>query len=135
MPMLRKIAALVMLLCIVLPQRACVYQFNTAEYYPLSDVEGPWILFVAACYALPIVFVVALRRWPITDAISGIVIALVGLWHQGYGALQTSSYVLVGWYLYVASTLVYLVTSVLLLRSTLRSSRIDDTTMTQTESA
>ena len=116
---IRRISAVIMLVCLVLPQRACVYSQRTVEYYPLSDVEGLWAIVVLACYALPLAALILLRHWPIADAVTGIVIALFGLWQQGFGALQSSSYVLAGWYLYVASTTLFLITSLVQLRVTI----------------
>lgn len=111
MDAIRRIAAVLMLVCLVLPQRACVSQQATHIYYPLSKVEdGMMIALVVALFTLPAVMLVFRVRTEV-DLLAGLIVSLAGLWHEGVGALQNSSYVLFGWYLYVVATLAYLCTT------------------------
>ena len=111
MDAIRRIAAVLMLICLVLPQRACVYERGTHIYYPLSKVEDGWMIaLVVALFILPTVMLV-LRIRSEVDLVAGLIVSVVGLWHEGYGAWKSSSYVLFGWYLYVAAALTYLYTT------------------------
>lgn len=113
MDAIRRIAAVLMLVCLVLPQRACVYELGTRIYYPLSQVEDAiTIAMVVALFILPVVMLVFRVRTEIDLAV-GLIVGLAGLWHEGYGAWKSSSYVLFGWYLYVAATITYLCTTAL----------------------
>ena len=111
MDAIRRIAAVLMLICLVLPQRACVYEGGTHIYYPLSKVEDGWMIaLVVALFILPTMMLVFRIRSEI-DLVAGLIVSLVGLWHEGYGAWKNSSYVLFGWYLYVVAALAYLYTT------------------------
>ncbi|MBU3741403.1 MAG: hypothetical protein FGM24_03850 [Candidatus Kapabacteria bacterium] len=115
MDTVRRIAAVVMLICIALPQRACESTGKVTVYYPLTDVtDALSILGIVAVFAIPVILL-ALRIRPPYDQLLGIGVAIIGLWHEGYQALQISSYVMVGWYLYIAAALAYIVTSIMVL--------------------
>lgn len=126
MDAIRRIASVLMLVCLVLPQRACVYERGTRIYYPLSQAEDAiTIVLVVALFILPVVMLVFRIRTEV-DLVVGLIVGLAGLWHEGYGAWRSSSYVLFGWYLYVAATLTYVSTTAVFLLRRFRTSSATD---------
>ena len=122
MDAIRRIAAVFMLVCLALPQRACVYERGTHIYYPLSQVtDGMTVALIVILFALPTIMLVFRLRTEI-DLVTGLICGIVGLWHEGYGSWKSSSYVLWGWYLYVCATIVYLYATGGLLLRLLRNS-------------
>jgi uncharacterized membrane protein YfbV (UPF0208 family) len=113
MDTIRRIAAVVMMICIGLPQRACERSTEVTVYYPLTDVtDALSILGIVAVFAVPVILL-ALRVPRPYDHVLGIGVAMAGLWHEGYQSMQISSYALVGWYIYVSAALTYIITSIM----------------------
>ena len=112
MDTIRRIAAVVMLICIGLPQRACERSTEVKVYYPLTDVtDALSILGIVAVFAVPVILL-ALRVARPYDQLLGASVALLGLWHEGFEAWRISSYVMLGWYLYIAAAVTYIIMSI-----------------------
>jgi hypothetical protein len=113
----RRLAALVIALSLVLPQRACVNGDQVVVHYPLSNADSPLaIAVIAGLYLLPIalIFVPGFR---VVALVAGIATAGAGLYFIAYGASLAASKLLIGWYAYTLGALAYLGASLVALFS------------------
>ena len=111
---MRKISAIIIVLCLFLPLRSCTYHGQTVVSYPLSgDLLGD--LFMAAIYLLPLVAFLRVK-YRIVAILVGIAACLAGLYFVTYTATIWVTQLLVGWYVYSAASLGYLVASAFELR-------------------
>lgn len=120
MDIVRRIAALLIAVSLVLPQRSCVNDGHVQIDYPLSNAQG-WVslVLIAAFFLLPLVLLF-IRRARIAAAIAGLAVALAGLYYVSYAATILATRMLVGWYTYTASTVIYALASLWMLTQWLR---------------
>lgn len=123
MPIIRRIAAALIALSLILPQRACMHGEERVVSYPLSGQdEALAVLVIAALYLLPLVLIL-LPWWRRALRALGLLVAGAGLYLIGYGATEVADELLVGWYVYTGAALVYVLTGLFELWKDLRRSR------------
>jgi hypothetical protein len=111
---MRKIFAIVIALCLLLPLQSCTHHGQTDVYYPLSgDLSGKLVM--AAVYLLPLVAFIRVKYRAIAILV-GISACLAGLYFVTYTATLWASNLLVGWYTYSVASIAYLVASAFELR-------------------
>ena len=120
MDRVRRVAALLIAVSLVLPQRSCVNDGHVQIDYPLSNAQG-WlsVVMIAAFFVLPLALLF-LRRARIAAAIAGLMVALAGLYYVSYAATILATRMLVGWYAYTVGTVVYALASLWMLTQWLR---------------
>jgi len=95
---LRRIAAVLIALSLVLPERSCVNDGRTEISYPLSGADSALsIALIAALYLLPLA-VLLVPRFRIANLVAGIAAAATGLYFFSYGSWMVASKLLLGWY-------------------------------------
>jgi hypothetical protein len=108
---MRKISAIIIALCLLLPLQSCTYHGQTEVSYPLSgDLFGNIV--IAAIYLLPLVAFLRVK-YRATTILVGIAACLAGLYFVTYTAAIWATNLLVGWYIYSAGSLTHLAASVL----------------------
>jgi hypothetical protein len=111
---MRKISVIIIALCLLLPLQSCTYHGQTEVSYPLSgDLLGN--LFIAAIYLLPLVAFLRVK-YRVATIFAGITACLAGLYFVTYTTAILATNLLIGWYVYLAASLAYLVASALELR-------------------
>ena len=112
---IRQIAAVVLALSLVLPQRSCVNGGHVEIIYPLSGADSlPFGLLIVALYTVPLI-VLFIPRFRLSCLIVGIGAIATGLYFVSYGAWLSASSLLVGWYAYTIGAVAYLGSSLALL--------------------
>lgn len=108
---MRKISAIAIVLCLLFPLQSCSYRGQTEVFYPLS---GDFLdkLFIVAIYVLPLMAFLRIK-YRITAILVGITACLAGLYFVTYTSTIWATNLLVGWYVYTVSSIVYLVASAL----------------------
>jgi len=107
---MRKISAIVIVLCLLLPLQSCTYHGRTEVSYPLSG-DLTENLIMASIYLLPLIAFLRVK-YRVSTILVGIAACLAGLYFVTFAAAIWATKLLVGWYLYSASSFVYVVTSV-----------------------
>jgi hypothetical protein len=111
---MRQLSAIAVALCLLLPLQSCSYHGQTEVFYPLSgDFYGN--AFMLAIYLLPLVGLLRVK-YRIAAILVGISACLAGLYFVTYASTIWAANLLVGWYVYSAASLVYLVASAFELR-------------------
>jgi hypothetical protein len=111
---MRKISAIIIALCLLLPLQSCTYHGQTEVSYPLSgDLLGNFAM--AAIYFLPLVVFVRIK-FRVSAILVGITACLAGLYFVTFTAAIWATNLLVGWYVYSAGSLTYLIASAFELR-------------------
>lgn len=109
---IRRIAALLMLAALVLPQKSCVSEGLTQIYYPLSNAGAWWeIALIAAFFVLPALLLVAERLAPRLRLLwlpAGIAVCAGGLYLISWGSSVAATQLLAGWYCYTGGATLYL---------------------------
>jgi hypothetical protein len=106
---MRKISAIIIALSLLLPLQSCTYRGQTEVLYPLSgDLLGK--LEMAAIYLLPLLVFIRVK-YRVSSILVGIAACLAGLYFVTFTAAIWATNLLVGWYVYSASSLVHLVAS------------------------
>lgn len=111
METVRRVAALLVALSLALPQRSCMNGDVLEIHYPLSNVDSPLsFAIIVALFVLPLVLVL-IPRFRTAILVLGIAAAGAGLYYISYGAWLVGTHLLMGWYVYTAGMLVYLIAS------------------------
>ena len=119
MELVRRLSALVIALSLALPQRSCVSGGTTEIHYPLSNFDSALsVVMIAALYSLPLI-VLLLFRFRKTSLVVGILSVAAGFYLISYAASVVADKLLVGWYTYTISAIVYLYASLMLLKRAL----------------
>lgn len=121
---MRKISAVIIALCLLLPLQSCTYHGQTEVSYPLSG-DLPGNLFMAAIYPLPLVAFLRVK-YRASTMLVGITACLAGLHFVTFAAFMFATKLLVGWYVYSASCLIYLVTTVVELRQVIAAKKLSN---------
>lgn len=111
MLIVRRIAAVLIALSLILPQHACMHGEKRVVYYPLSGQDTVLgFLVIAALYLLPLVLILLPWRGRLLRLL-GVLVAGAGLYLIGYGTTEVADELLIGWYLYSVSAVVYVLVS------------------------
>jgi hypothetical protein len=114
MQRVRQIAAMLMALSLVLPERSCVNDGRVEVGYPLSGIDFTGALMVLAIYLLPLA-VLQVRRLRFAALASGICAVGAGLFFCTYVTWSLGYKLLIGWYIYTIGAVAYVVSSLPLL--------------------
>jgi hypothetical protein len=108
MTLIRRIAALLIALSLVLPQRSCVNNGQVQIDYPLSNAQD-WQSYVVigAFFLLPLLLLFV-RRFRVAGLIAGVLVTAAGLYYISYAATILATKMLVGWYAYTLGAVAYL---------------------------
>jgi hypothetical protein len=118
---IRRISALVIALSLALPQRSCVNDGQLEIHYPLSNADSVWsIVLITAFFVLPLILQLIVR-FRMTSLVAGIAVTGAGLYWISYGATIAASNLMIGWYMYTAGAVTYLLASLLQLQRAFRS--------------
>lgn len=129
MELVRRLSALVIALSLALPQRSCVSGGTTEIHFPLSNFDSALsVVVIAALYSLPLIVLLFFRLRK-TSLVVGILSVAAGLYLISYAASVVADKLLVGWYTYTISAIVYFYASLTLLKRALspKAPRIVDT--------
>ncbi len=107
---IKRAAAVLIAVSLLLPQRSCVEQGKAQILYPLSGADLQWQVILVALFVLPLALVFMLRKG-VASMLGRIVLAAVGLYLVSYTAFVFSTKLLIGWYTYTAGASVYLIIS------------------------
>jgi hypothetical protein len=107
---IKRAAAVLIAVSLLLPQRSCVEQGKAEILYPLSGADLQWQVILVALFVLPSVLVFMLRQG-VASILGRIVLGAVGLYLVSYVAFVFSIKLLIGWYTYTAGASIYLIIS------------------------
>ncbi|GLQ97285.1 hypothetical protein [Dyella mobilis] len=119
---MRKISAIIIALCLLLPLQSCTYHGQTEILYPLSG-DLPGNLAMAAIYLLPLTAFLRIK-YRISAILTGAGACLAGLYFVTFTAPSWATNLLVGWYAYSVSSLAYLVASALEFRRVIKPKKL-----------
>jgi hypothetical protein len=119
---MRRVLSILIAGCLFLPLQSCSHGGKVDVYYPLSgDTLGVFVM--ASIYLLPLAAAFFNKKHEQIAISLGMFTCLVGLYFVTYTATLWATHLLVGWYVYTASSLAYIVTSGLELRWLLWANR------------
>jgi hypothetical protein len=123
MTIIRRFAAILIALSLVLPQRSCVNNGRVQIDYPLSNVQD-WqsIAMTCAFFLLPLLLLFV-RRFSLAGLIAGVLVTAAGLYYVSYAATILATQMLVGWYAYTLGAIAYLGATLTQLLRALRPAR------------
>lgn len=111
----RILAAVVIALSLVLPQRSCMSGGHVETIYPLSGADSVLVtLLIVGLYCIPLL-VLFIPRFRMSGLVLGIAAVSAGLYFFAYGGWLLASSLLVGWYAYTFGAIAYLGASLALL--------------------
>lgn len=108
---MRKLSALLIAISLFLPLQSCTANGKTSVTYPLSGEPMAMIL-MAAIY-LPPLLVFFLPKYPRISIAIGTLACSAGLYFVTFASTVFATRLLAGWYIYSASSITYIIVSLL----------------------
>lgn len=107
---MRKLSAIVIALCLLLPLNSCTNHGQAEVFYPLSgDLFDRFV--VALIYLMPLVAFLRIK-YRASAILVGIAACVAGLYWVAFATAVWATKLLIGWYLYSVGSLVYVAASV-----------------------
>ena len=111
MERIRRISAILIAVSLVLPERSCLNDGQVETTYPLSGADSLISAsLILVLYLLPFIGQFT-PRFRSSGLVAGICAAGTGLYFFSYGSWAVGSKLLLGWYVYTISAIVYIATA------------------------